>query len=44
MEIIVLGPDCVNCTKLEELARQSVKEFCIEAKIAKVSDMREIMK
>jgi small redox-active disulfide protein 2 len=44
MEIKVLGPGCANCTKLEELAKQAVKELGIEAKVEKVSDMQEIMK
>ena len=44
MEIRVLGPGCANCTRLEELANQAVKELGIEAKIEKVSDMQEIMK
>jgi small redox-active disulfide protein 2 len=44
MEIKVLGPGCTNCTRLEELARQAVKDLGIEAGIEKVSDMQEIMK
>ncbi len=44
MEIKVLGPGCANCHKMEELARQAVKELNIEANIEKVSDIREIMK
>lgn len=44
MDIKVLGPGCANCTKMEELAKQAVKELAIEATIEKVSDMREIMK
>jgi small redox-active disulfide protein 2 len=44
MEIKILGPGCSNCKKLEELAKQAVKELGIEAKIEKVSDMQEIMK
>ena len=44
MEIKVLGPGCANCHKMEELAQQAVKELNIEAKIEKVSDIREIMK
>ncbi|HMK61705.1 MAG TPA: thioredoxin family protein [Dissulfurispiraceae bacterium] len=44
MDIKVLGPGCANCHKMEELARQAVKELNIEANIEKVSDIREIMK
>lgn len=44
MEIKVLGPGCANCTKMEELAKQAVRELGIEAKIEKITDMREIMK
>jgi small redox-active disulfide protein 2 len=44
VDIKVLGPGCANCHKMEELAQQAVKELNIEAKIEKVSDIREIMK
>lgn len=44
MEIKVLGPGCANCTKMEEMAKQAVKELGIEAPVEKISDMREIMK
>ncbi len=44
MEIKVLGPGCANCTKMEELAKQAVKDLGLEAKVEKVTDMREIMK
>jgi len=44
VDIKVLGPGCANCHKMEELARQAVKELNIEANIEKVSDIREIMK
>jgi len=44
MEIKVLGPGCVNCHKMEELAKQAVRELGIDAKIEKVSDIRDIMK
>jgi small redox-active disulfide protein 2 len=44
MEIKVLGPGCANCHKMEELAREAIKELGIEATIEKVSDIREIMK
>ena len=44
MEIKVLGPGCANCHKMEELAKQATKELGIEAKIEKVSNIRDIMK
>lgn len=44
MEIKVLGPGCANCSKMEELAKQAVKELGIDAKIEKISDIKEIMK
>lgn len=44
MDIKVLGPGCANCTKMEELAKKAVAELGIEAKVEKVTDMREIMK
>ncbi|HSW63191.1 MAG TPA: thioredoxin family protein [Dissulfurispiraceae bacterium] len=44
MEIKVLGPGCANCTKMEEMAKQAVKELGVDAKIEKISEMREIMK
>ncbi len=44
MEIKVLGPGCANCHKMEELAQRAVKELSIDARVEKVSDIREIMK
>ena len=44
MEIKVLGPGCANCHKMEELAKQAIKELGIDAEIEKVSDLRDIMK
>lgn len=42
MEIKVLGPGCANCTKMEELAKNAVKELGIEAKIEKITDIGQI--
>jgi small redox-active disulfide protein 2 len=44
MEIKVLGPGCANCHKMEELSRTAVKELGIDAKIEKVSEIKEIIK
>jgi small redox-active disulfide protein 2 len=43
MEIKVLGPGCANCHAMEQLARKALEELGIEAKVEKVSDIREIM-
>lgn len=42
MEIKVLGPGCANCHKMEEIAKQAVKELGIEAKIEKITDIGDI--
>ncbi len=42
MEIKVLGPGCANCHKMEEMAKQAVKELGIEAKIEKITDVGQI--
>ena len=42
MEIKVLGPGCANCYKLEELAKQAVKELGVDATVAKITDIGEI--
>ena len=44
MEIKILGPGCANCHKMEEMAITVVKELGIEATIAKISEIQEIMK
>lgn len=44
MEIIILGPGCPNCKKLEQVARDAVAELAVEATIRKVTDYAEIMK
>jgi small redox-active disulfide protein 2 len=44
MEIKILGPGCPNCSMMEELAKKAVKELGIEARIDKITDIREIMK
>jgi len=42
MEIKVLGPGCVNCSKMEELAMNAVKELGIDATVMKITDIAEI--
>lgn len=42
MEIKVLGPGCTNCSHLEEMARQAIRELGIEAQIEKITDMGKI--
>ena len=44
MEIKVLGPGCPNCSMMEELAKKAVKELGMEAKVDKITDIKEIMK
>lgn len=43
MEILVLGPGCPNCDRLERVARQAVQEAGVEATIGHVTKMSEIM-
>lgn len=42
MEIKVFGPGCANCHKMEELAKQAVKELGVEATVVKITDIGEI--
>ncbi len=42
MEIKVFGPGCINCQKLEDLARVAVNELGISANIEKVSDINQM--
>jgi small redox-active disulfide protein 2 len=44
MEIKVLGPGCPNCQMLEETVKKAVRELGIDAKVEKLTDIREIMK
>lgn len=43
MVIKILGPGCMNCQKLEALAKRAVEELGIDAEIVKVSDYADIM-
>ncbi len=42
MEIKVLGPGCANCHKMEEMAKQAVKELGLSAEVVKITDIAEI--
>ncbi|MGO9013821.1 MAG: thioredoxin family protein [Dissulfurispiraceae bacterium] len=44
MDVKVLGPGCANCIKMEELVKQAIEDLGIEAKIDKISDVKEILK
>lgn len=44
MRIKILGPGCVNCQKVEEIARAAVLDLGAEAEFGKVTDFEEIMK
>ncbi len=44
MEIKILGPGCINCHTLEQLAKTAIAALGIEARIEHVSDIKEFMK
>ena len=44
MNIKILGPGCANCHTMEELATRAARELRIDAKVDKITDIREIMK
>lgn len=43
MVIKILGSGCMNCHKLEELAKRAVEELGLDATIEKVTDYPAIM-
>lgn len=43
MVIKVLGAGCVNCQRLEALAKEVTRELGIDARIEKVTDYKQIM-
>jgi small redox-active disulfide protein 2 len=43
MKIEVLGVGCAKCTKLEENVKQAVKETGVNAEVAHIKDLNEIM-
>ena len=42
MKIQVYGPGCMNCQKLEQLAKTAVAELNLDAQIEKVSAINDI--
>lgn len=42
MDILVLGPGCMNCQTLEKRVRTAVSELNIEADIYKITDITKI--
>jgi small redox-active disulfide protein 2 len=43
MVIKILGSGCVNCQKLEALAKKAVDELGLDAQVLKVTEYPEIM-
>lgn len=44
LNIIVLGPGCENCQKVESVARKVITTMSMDAEIIKVTDWAEIKK
>jgi len=44
MHIIILGPGCPNCKKVEALAKEAAIELDVEATFEKVTNIAEIIK
>ncbi len=42
MDILVLGPGCMNCVTLEKRVRTAVQELNLDAEVFKVSDYAKI--
>jgi small redox-active disulfide protein 2 len=42
MDILVLGPGCMNCITLEKRVRSAVAELGINAEVYKISDYAKI--
>jgi len=43
LSILVLGPGCYNCRRLEALCREVVAELGVEAAVEKITDMNQIL-
>ena len=44
MKIEVLGTGCMKCTKLYEAAKEAVAQTGVQAEVAHVTDLAELMK
>ncbi len=44
LTIKVLGPGCANCQKVEQIAKKAVATLSADARVEKVTDMKEIMR
>jgi small redox-active disulfide protein 2 len=44
LTIKVLGSGCANCKRVEQIAKQVVKDMALEAEIIKVTEYPDIMK
>ena len=44
MKIEVLGPGCPRCQATEKNVKEAIKQLGLDAEIAKVQDIKEIMK
>ncbi|MBF7095533.1 thioredoxin family protein [Alkalibacter mobilis] len=42
MEIKILGTGCAKCNKLEEQAKDAVKELGLQVDVEKVTDLKDI--
>ncbi|MDM8215995.1 thioredoxin family protein [Desulfovibrio piger] len=43
MEIKVLGPGCAKCKEAEDIVRTAVRDAGSDARVEKVTDLREMM-
>jgi small redox-active disulfide protein 2 len=44
MDILVLGPGCINCITLEKRVRTALEDLGVQAEVDKVTDYLEIVK
>ncbi len=42
MSILILGPGCYNCRKLEAMCKEVVSENDLEAAVEKITDLNQI--
>jgi len=43
LTIKVLGPGCMNCKRLEQIATKVVSDLAVEAQIVKITNYNDIM-